>query len=491
MYFVKMYNISGGQRLEINYIKKINGQWSEPRVPSFANPQYEENHPFFSEDGNTLYFISQRSGHGIFKVTRTSSGWSTPEELDIPIPSSLNYGWQFAIVRSGTIYLELSGGEISTLDIYKTRLINGRYSTPTRITAVNSEYAEFSPYVDPEEKYMIFVSRRPEGLGYHDLYMSFRQEDGSWSEPRNLAAPINDDFGTASPYITPCGRYFFFTAIRAGDAGYNPYWVDARALGIIEHKVFAHSDYSGDGKADLAVFDPKTRLWDVKGQFKRKYGKKGALPTPGDYNGDGKTDLAYYLPVKKLWKVKKSFSVKAFGGLNNIPVPADYDGDGITDAALFNPFTGVWRICESSKYFKETRTISFGVLGDIPVPGDYNGDGTREIAVFRPKTQEWLFENSPTIKYGKGTDLPVPADYNGDGITDIATWDQFKGKWYVYKRFKKKFGKYGDIPVPGDYDGDGKADIAIFTPDKSLWNIRKQFKTKHGKPGVTPLIKGN
>ena len=33
-----------------------------------------------------------------------------------------------------------------------------------------------------------------------------------------------------SPYISPDGLYFFFTTFKAGDLGYNPYWVDAQVV---------------------------------------------------------------------------------------------------------------------------------------------------------------------------------------------------------------------------------------------------------------------
>jgi hypothetical protein len=395
------------------------------------------------------------------------------------------------MARNGNLYFELRGADGSAPDLYRSKFVNGRYKRPQNIRAVNTEYNEFSPYVDPEEKFMIFVSNRPGGFGIHDLYISFRREDGSWSDPRNLGPVVNSDWEDGFPNITPDGKYFFFNTVKSRDTGYNPYWVDARALGIVKTTVFGHSDYDGDGRADIAVFNPLTRIWNVKDQFKRKFGRKNSIPTPGDYDGDGKTDLAYYYPLKGLWKIRNITSIKKFGGINDIPVPGDYDGDGKTDAALFNPFTSLWQICESSSSFSETRTISFGEYGDIPVPGDYDGDGKFETAVFRPLTTEWIIEGSETITHGKGTDIPVPADYNGDGKADIATWDPFKGKWSVQGQFKKKYGKTGDIPVPGDYDSDGKADIAVYEPDTGLWKIRNLLETTHGEPGDIPLVKGN
>jgi hypothetical protein len=92
---------------------------------------------------------------------RESNGWSNPEPLDLSIPSSLLLGWQFYVVRNRTIYLELWGSDGSPPDIYKMKLEDGRYQTPVSIDVVNTEYNEFSPYVDPEEKFMIFVSNRP------------------------------------------------------------------------------------------------------------------------------------------------------------------------------------------------------------------------------------------------------------------------------------------------------------------------------------------
>ena len=33
-----------------------------------------------------------------------------------------------------------------------------------------------------------------------------------------------------SPYISPDDLYFFFTTVKTGDLGYNPYWVDAQVV---------------------------------------------------------------------------------------------------------------------------------------------------------------------------------------------------------------------------------------------------------------------
>ncbi|SHJ40542.1 WD40-like Beta Propeller Repeat [Reichenbachiella agariperforans] len=66
--------------------------WSSPvAVPGLVNSQYDEDSPFLSHDGKTLYFSSNNpesiGGHDIFMSTwnEGSYGWGTPVNLGFPI----------------------------------------------------------------------------------------------------------------------------------------------------------------------------------------------------------------------------------------------------------------------------------------------------------------------------------------------------------------------------------------------------------------------
>jgi outer membrane protein OmpA-like peptidoglycan-associated protein len=70
------------------------GKWSEPsRLPASINTYYDEDYPFLSDDGMTLYFSS--NGHGsfggydIFKSSfdAASGNWSEPINMNIPVNS--------------------------------------------------------------------------------------------------------------------------------------------------------------------------------------------------------------------------------------------------------------------------------------------------------------------------------------------------------------------------------------------------------------------
>jgi hypothetical protein len=88
--------------------------------------------------------------------------------------------------------------------------------------------------VAPDESWLVITSSRPDGVGGGDLYVSFRGDDGRWSEPQLLPSTINSELLDYCPMGTPDGRYLFFSR-RTGDswdeadAG-DVYWVDTAVI---------------------------------------------------------------------------------------------------------------------------------------------------------------------------------------------------------------------------------------------------------------------
>ncbi|MFC1725010.1 hypothetical protein ACFL4T_05235 [candidate division KSB1 bacterium] len=226
LYFTKY--IEENHTVILSYTKIENGKWTEPQAVSF-NGNYDGNNPFFSPDGNKLYYISSRTDGFIFEVTRNGSGWSIPRRVDIPIPGNMGTGWQFSMANNGTLYFEL--WQNNDLDLYFSRFEDGNYSIPEEIgAAINTGSNEFSPFIDPDEEYIIFNSNRPGSYGMHDLYVSFRNPDSTWTDPVNMGPAINSSTEDVAPYISPDGNYLFFFTARQGDIGYNPYWVSTQII---------------------------------------------------------------------------------------------------------------------------------------------------------------------------------------------------------------------------------------------------------------------
>ncbi len=226
LYFSKLVN-TDPSRIIIQSMKIKNGRWTRPAYPTFASED-RCNNPMFAENGNRLYFISRNQG-GLLFVNRIENGWSQPVRVDITIPSSLSAGWQFAITGDKTIYAEL--WDENGPDLYRFKYTGNTYQEPENLgEAINTEYTEFAPVLAPDESYLIFSSNRPGGFGMHDLYISFWEKNGNWTEPKNMGHKINSTHEDAGPMISPDGKYFFFTSLRGNDQGYNPYWINIQII---------------------------------------------------------------------------------------------------------------------------------------------------------------------------------------------------------------------------------------------------------------------
>lgn len=110
-----------------------------------------------------------------------------------------------------------------------SRLIDGIREKP-RTLDIDMETRKFHPFIARDESYLIWdVQEREGGYGKLDMYISFRQKDGSWGAEINLGDKINTELSEGSGSVTSDGKYFFFT--RFLDNGKkNTMWVDAEFI---------------------------------------------------------------------------------------------------------------------------------------------------------------------------------------------------------------------------------------------------------------------
>jgi len=233
--------------------------------------------------------------------------------------------------------------------------------------------------------------------------------------------------------------------------------------------IYHGNDFTGNNKADIAVYRSSNGYWYVRGGFPVRWGiQAGDIPVPGDYNGDGTTDIAVYRNSNGYWYIRGVGNYQWGIQAGDIPVPGDYNKDGKTDIAVYRPSNGYW-------YIKGVGNYQWGIQpGDIPVPGDYNGDNQTDIAVYRPSNGYWYIRGIGNYMWGiQSGDIPVPGDYDGNGTSDIAIYRHSNGYWYIRGGTYVRWGiRFEDIPVQADYNGDGRTDIAVFRPSTGTWYIK-------------------
>jgi len=227
MFFTKY--LDGPEKIEIWYTKLVGNQWTLPVAAPFGNRTVAEGNPAFSASGDTLWFFSARNGAGgIFQTIKMADGsWSAPTQVNVPIPAGLSMGWTFSIAKNRNLYLDLFNNQ-SQSDICCFTWSSDHYLDPVALPQeINTTYGDNASFISPDEDFIVFASNRPGSAGLHDLYVSFRNPDNTWSQSKNLGSMINASHEDAFPWISPDGKYLFFNSARTGDLGYNPYWISS------------------------------------------------------------------------------------------------------------------------------------------------------------------------------------------------------------------------------------------------------------------------
>lgn len=130
-----------------------------------------------------------------------------------------------SVANSGNLYFTANDGEDQWIAV--SRFEDGSYQEPTAMgPEINDLDSSAHPFIDPDERYLIFdIISGIEGSQYmNDLYISFRNPDGSWTEAIDMGAPVNTDELESCAFVSRDGAWLFFC--RAG----NIFWVDAAII---------------------------------------------------------------------------------------------------------------------------------------------------------------------------------------------------------------------------------------------------------------------
>lgn len=219
------FRFAGGAGMMVTRLK--NGVWMAPEPAEF-NTQYIDNEPHITPDGKFMFFNSIRPYSGsrderrptqIWFMEREGTGWSEPNHLC--------EGMFATSTNDGTIYLNRG----------ITKLVNGKLETIREIAGALSVPPDGwkrgnHSSIAPDERYLIYDSQPSSGDWKSDwnLFVCFRQADGTWSKSFDLSAKLDLLGGEMLATITADGKYLFFC--NRGDI----YWVDAKVVEELKPK---------------------------------------------------------------------------------------------------------------------------------------------------------------------------------------------------------------------------------------------------------------
>jgi hypothetical protein len=299
--------------------------------------------------------------------------------------------------------------------------------------------------------------------------------------------------------------------------------------------MFQTADFNGDGKTDVAFYSSQGDTWTIgisdgtSFAFQAPSGGVGDLlggarrVSVGDYTGDGKADLLVYdrgdgslrLGVSTgtsfAWRV--AANVGGFGNLldgSHLLYDGDFNGDGKRDLAFYYNGNGDWWVGLSDgnaiAFHPAGNTNNFGNVVDAShaiVVGDWNGDRKTDLMFHYSGNGDWwmglsdgnLFNwrraaTTDAAATGNVLDLrhrTYVGDADGDGKSDVWVYDTGNGKWWrglsdgldlTFAEVDQTAG-FGDLADPtrrmyfGDFDGDRKTDTLFYYNGDGNWWLRK------------------
>jgi len=204
--------------------RMVNGSWTQPDIVSFTLSK-DGDCPVLSPNGQKMFFNSNRPlpqgttrRERIWCAERTPEGWGAPSPLG-PEINDEHLHWQVSVDREGNLYFGSERrGSKGRDDIFVAEFMGGSFRKPVSLgTEINSEAYEGTPYVAFDGSYLVF--------GRDSLWISFRQENGSWTKAKNMGDAFKEGI---CPYVSPDGKYIFF--LKMG-LGYNDiWWVEAKVI---------------------------------------------------------------------------------------------------------------------------------------------------------------------------------------------------------------------------------------------------------------------
>ncbi|MFC2136012.1 hypothetical protein ACFLTH_15460, partial [Bacteroidota bacterium] len=203
------------------YMIREKETWSDPLGPLYIDG-LKVRYPSVSHDSKKLFFVyvqeieknnKKSFNSDIYFAKIVSPGhFGKPEKMNPIINSEYNENHP-SIADSGNLYFysDIEAG-FGGADIYRSVMVDGNYTAAENLGEnVNSQSNEFNPFIAADESYIIFNSMNSGKSNAKppnsDLFISFRNEDGSWSKAKNMGSAINSEASELKATVSPDGRF--------------------------------------------------------------------------------------------------------------------------------------------------------------------------------------------------------------------------------------------------------------------------------------------
>jgi len=225
---------------------------------------------------------------------------------------------------------------------------------------VNGSYWEQTPRISADGLSLFFASNRPDGFGNWDIWIATREtRDTDWSRAVNLGSTINSSALDMAPSVSADGLLLFFGSNRPGGFGSVDLWLTTRET--------SHDDWG----TPINLGPPVNSQFNEGGASISADGRMLVVDSfafgPFRPDGHGSADL---------WLAKRTTSSGPWGALVNLGPAVNSPSYDLSACIAADG---------STLYFASNRPDGFGgfdiwQVSIIPMPGDLQEDGDSDLA---------------------------------------------------------------------------------------------------------------
>ncbi len=203
-----------------------------------VNSEYSELNPLLSPDGKTLYFSRKNHPGNIGGVNDKEDIWYSELDSTGHWQIAKNMGPQFnnaspnfvnaiqsvtpdgktAVMLLGNKYLD-NGKMLAGVSVSSN--VGGTWTKPKGLNIKNdynfNEKANY--FLTNNRKTLILSVEREDSHGDRDLYVSFMEDDSTWTEPLNLGEVVNSASEESAPFLASDDKTLYYSS--KGFSGYG------------------------------------------------------------------------------------------------------------------------------------------------------------------------------------------------------------------------------------------------------------------------------
>ena len=282
--------------LSVDVVESFNPNLKMIKLPeSISSTEYEETNPIISADGNILYVVRkdcklniETEDDDIWYTTKDQQGnWSELKNIGRPLN---NKGNNFTISTSPDNNTLLVGNKYHADGIntngpgvsisYKST--NG-WEIPKALEIKDFKNTNkfVGYYMSNDNKHLLMTVEREESIGLKDLFVSFVEDDGSWSKPLHMGNVVNSEGEEANPFLAADGKTLYFSS--KGHPGYGGYdlfvskrlddtwqnWSKPKNLGNVINSGNTELSIFLSAKGDKAYVAKERDIWEIDNTVKQ------------------------------------------------------------------------------------------------------------------------------------------------------------------------------------------------------------------------------